>query len=216
MHSIHLPRPLVGVLALTMALFAFGGTTVAEARSSTAQRSVIASNDLGHATSSFTGTTLDGRAVTGRFVPYRFVVRNGRILAQGTLRGTIAGKAGVSRALHFSKPATDRIKRIDGLLWKDALAGRNARSATSARAAVRCDILNLVLGPLDLNILGLEVHLNRVLLDIVAVTGAGNLLGNLLCAVAGLLDGGLAGLLTQVQSLLNLILGALNLGPLPV
>ncbi len=52
-----------------------------------------------------------------------------------------------------------------------------------------CDVLNLVLGPLDLNLLGLEVHLNSVVLDIIAVTGAGNLLGNLLCAVAGLLDG---------------------------
>ena len=54
-----------------------------------------------------------------------------------------------------------------------------------------CDllVLNLVLGPLDLNLLGLVVHLNQVVLDIIAVTGAGNLLGNLLCAVAGLLDG---------------------------
>ena len=50
-------------------------------------------------------------------------------------------------------------------------------------------MLNLVLGPLDLNLLGLEVHLDKVVLDIIAVTGAGNLLGNLLCAVAGLLDG---------------------------
>ena len=39
----------------------------------------------------------------------------------------------------------------------------------------RCDILNLVLGPLDLDLLGLEVHLNRVILNIVAVSGAGNL-----------------------------------------
>ena len=51
------------------------------------------------------------------------------------------------------------------------------------------------------------------MLDIIAVAGAGNLLGNLLCAVAGLLDGGpLAGLLGQLQTLLNQILAALNLG----
>jgi hypothetical protein len=174
---------------------------------------VVASNDLGTATSSFVGSTRDGRAVTGKFIPTKFTHKDGRIRLTGTLRGTIAGKAGVSKALHFSKVITDRIKRIDGMSWQDALAGR---TATSARAAVRCDVLNLVLGPLDLNILGLEVHLQRVVLDIVAVTGAGNLLGNLLCAVAGLLDGGLSGLLTQVTSLLNLILGALNLGPLNV
>ena len=51
------------------------------------------------------------------------------------------------------------------------------------------------------------------MLDIVAATGAGNLLGNLLCSVTGLLDGGpLAGLLGQLNTLLNQILAALNLG----
>jgi hypothetical protein len=211
MHPIHVPRPFFVVLAL--ALCAFGFTTVSSAQAASAQRGVVASNDLGSATSRFTGTTLDGRAVTGRFVPYKFTVKDGRLRLTGTLRGTIEGKAGVSRELRFSKTVTDRVTRINGLTWKQALAGRDA---ISARAAATCDVLNLVLGPLDLNILGLEVHLKRVVLDIVAVTGAGNLLGNLLCAVAGLLDGGLAGLLAQVRSLLNLILGALDLGPLEV
>ena len=74
-------------------------------------------------------------------------------------------------------------------------------------AARACNILNLVLGPLDLNILGLKVHLNRVLLNIIAESGVGQLLGNLLCAVAGLLDAGpLGGLLNQLQGLLNRIL----------
>jgi|SRR5687767_2155731 len=71
-----------------------------------------------------------------------------------------------------------------------------------------CDILHLVLGPLDLDLLGLQVHLNQVVLDIVAQAGAGNLLGNLLCAVAGLLDQG--GPLAGITNLLNQILGALG------
>ncbi len=78
-----------------------------------------------------------------------------------------------------------------------------------ARQLARCDILNLVLGPLDLNLLGLEVHLNRVVLNIVAVSGTGNLLGNLLCAVAGLLDNG--GVLRQISQILNSILAILRL-----
>ena len=81
-------------------------------------------------------------------------------------------------------------------------------AAASGVSAASCDILNLVLGPLDLNLLGLEVHLNQVVLDIVAASGAGNLLGNLLCAVAGLLDGG--ALLGQIAGLLNQILAILN------
>jgi hypothetical protein len=52
-----------------------------------------------------------------------------------------------------------------------------------------CPILHLELGPLDLNLLGLRVQLNQVVLDVTAIPGPGNLLGNLLCAIAGLLDG---------------------------
>jgi hypothetical protein len=53
-----------------------------------------------------------------------------------------------------------------------------------------------------------------VVLDITAEQGPGNLLGNLLCAVAGLLDpptggGGLGGLLNGIVALLNQILGQL-------
>ena len=57
-----------------------------------------------------------------------------------------------------------------------------------------------------------QVHLDRVVLNIVAQSGAGNLLGNLLCAVAGLLDGGLGGLLGRITNLLNRILAQLGLG----
>jgi hypothetical protein len=60
------------------------------------------------------------------------------------------------------------------------------------------------------NLLGLTVHLNQVVLNITAVPGAGSLLGNLLCDVAGLLNGGnLNGLLTQIVGLLNQILASL-------
>lgn len=71
-----------------------------------------------------------------------------------------------------------------------------------------CDILHLDLGPLHLDVLGLNVDLSEVILDITAVGGAGNLLGNLLCAVAGLLDP--AGPLTQIVGLLNQILDLLG------
>lgn len=70
-------------------------------------------------------------------------------------------------------------------------------------------------GPLDLNLLGLKVHLSNVVLNIGAQPGPGNLLGNLmgnlLCAVAHLLDGNgtLAQLLTQLQNILNQLLRSL-------
>jgi hypothetical protein len=75
-----------------------------------------------------------------------------------------------------------------------------------------CPILTLDLGPLDLNLLGLRVALDEVNLLIEAIPGAGELLGNLLCAVAGLLDPGgtLTGLLGQIATLLNQIIGVLG------
>ncbi len=50
--------------------------------------------------------------------------------------------------------------------------------------------------------------LDTVHLQITAEPGSGNLLGNLLCAVAGLFDGGLLG---QVGQILNRIVGLLNI-----
>ena len=72
-----------------------------------------------------------------------------------------------------------------------------------------CAILDLELGPLDLDLLGLVVHLDRINLEIDAVSGPGNLLGNLLCAVVGLLDDPL-GNLNDIIGLLNRIIDLLG------
>ena len=74
-------------------------------------------------------------------------------------------------------------------------------------AGQTCPILQLDLGPLNLDLLGLQVDLSAISLDITAVPGGGNLLGNLLCTVAGLLD---PGSLTQLVALLNQILALLG------
>jgi len=92
------------------------------------------------------------------------------------------------------------------------VAGQVTQAVTVPVAVTAsCEILTLTLGPLDLNLLGLVVHLNQVVLTINAVPGGGNLLGNLLCAVANLLNnpGALTNLLSNLVSLLNQILAAL-------
>ena len=53
---------------------------------------------------------------------------------------------------------------------------------TSTQQGGSCQILDLVLGPLHLDLLGLVVDLNQVHLTITAERGPGNLLGNLLCS----------------------------------
>jgi len=81
-----------------------------------------------------------------------------------------------------------------------------ARS-TNVQAQATCDILNLVLGPIDLNLLGLRLQVNQIQIDLTAIQGGG-ILGDLLCAIADLLNG--ARILRDIVGLLNQILGALR------
>jgi len=55
-------------------------------------------------------------------------------------------------------------------------------------AQEECPILNLDVGAIFLDLLGLQLETSEINIDLTAVAGSGNLLGNLLCAVAGLLD----------------------------
>jgi hypothetical protein len=128
-------------------------------------------------------SSADG-SFAGVFNLTRFAVRNNQLVAVGTLTGTVTNSAGQT-------------------------VGAVARTLTLPvfNITATCDILHLELGPIDLNLLGLVVHVDKIVIDIDAQSGPGNLLGNLLCAIAGLLDGG--GLLTQVVNLLNQILGQL-------
>jgi hypothetical protein len=82
--------------------------------------------------------------------------------------------------------------------------GRDGEVHFASQQAV-CNVLDLTLGPLDLNLLGLEVHLNQVHL-VINANPAGGLLGQLLCSLAG----GLNGPLGTIIGLLNQILAALG------
>jgi hypothetical protein len=76
-------------------------------------------------------------------------------------------------------------------------------------AGNNCSILSLDLGPINLNLLGLVVRTNQIQLRIDAVQGPGNLLGNLLCGITGLLNpsGVLANTpLGQLAQILNALL----------
>lgn len=130
------------------------------------------------------GTVAGVSSFVGSFDVTRFAVQNGQLVAVGNLTGTLT---------NLVTGATQTVSQT--------LTAAIGVSAT-------CDILHLTLGPLDLNLLGLMVHLDRVVLDITAQSGPGNLLGNLLCSVAGLLDSG--GSLTGLANLLNQIVRLLG------
>ena len=112
----------------------------------------------------------------------QFAVQNGEIVALGTLSGTLT-------------TATGAVSIVSDVVLP------------LLQASGSCPILHLELGPLDLNLLGVAVHLDKVVLDVTAQSGPGNLLGNLLCSVSHLLDSNAA--LTALTNALNRIIGAL-------
>ena len=157
------------------------------------------------------GTDQLGRAFQGQITSLSTSTQNGKLMASGIMRTTDPATGQTVDA-----PFTTQITDITG-------STRGASQSTSALAPAvaipsGCNVLNLQLAPIQLNLLGLVVTIpNPVVVDITAVPGAGNLLGNLLCSVTHLLDqgGGLSnllnGLLGAVSNLLNNLLGRLGL-----
>lgn len=123
------------------------------------------------------------------FTLTRFVNRNGRVYAQGVVRA-------VNTATHQTATRTVSLALLP--------TQRNAVANAPAQATQTCTILDLTLGPLHLNLLGLVVDLNQVHLVITAQQGPGNLLGNLLCALANLLNPSGTGLVLDLNRLLGL------------
>lgn len=173
----------IGVLALAPALMA---TPAASARKNPLQNVPV------------TGTVVGGGTFRGvlDIVSFQPNAAGTGLEATGLLDGTITTPAGTQTVVN------ELVTGIPVTL----------PSSDSPLAPNRtCAILDLSLGPLDLDLLGLVIHLDEVNLTIDAVSGPGNLLGNLLCAIVGLLDGNpLGDILGQISDLLNRIIDLLG------
>jgi hypothetical protein len=159
-----------------------------------AQNANQASKQASGITVPVSGASADGAGTfTGALHIREFVARGNQVFALGIVTGTLTQASGVttSVARTVAAPVT--------------VGEGPAPAAEGVVAQQVCDILHLELGPLNLDLLGLVVNLNRVILDIDAVSGPGNLLGNLLCAVVGLLDspGPLAQLLNRILAIIS-------------
>ncbi len=185
--------------SLVLAVLALGVAAVASAALATPTKS--AANAAHSVVIPANGTTTTNLPVTGTFTITKFTAVKGVMSAVGTFTGSVNGAAQVTSA------ATAPVTAINGNQTK-------AGTRMPAAAAASCSILSLTLGPLHLNLLGLVVDLNQVNLNITAQSGPGNLLGNLLCSVAGLLDDNptgalLQGLLLAISNVLNGLLAGL-------
>jgi hypothetical protein len=183
------------VVALTGLTASAAGAAVSATTSAPGKTATSApAASVGSLTSAVKGTFTNSAGkgtFSGTFTPQKFSVTNGVLRATGVLKGTLTNANGTSLGT-VNQTVTDSVN-----------------TSAAANAVAGCQVLNLVLGPLNLNLLGLVVTLNQVTLNITAVPGAGNLLGNLLCAVVNLLNG--TGGLTSLSALLNQILAALGL-----
>ena len=188
-------RPLaVAAMSLTMltgmsAVTASAATT--SAAPATRTTASVTASPRGRMTAPVTGTFTNKAGqghFTGSFKPKKFTVNHGVLEATGVLTGRLISANG------------SKLGTVQRTVTFPVNTGK-------ANALPACSILNLKLGPLHLNLLGLVVHLNRVHLTIRALPGAGNLLGNLLCRITHLLGSG-AGL-GQISTLLNRVLSML-------
>ncbi len=149
----------------------------------------------GTTTSSFTDIPVTGSipsiegTFTGTVDIESLALQDGKLVANEALTGKLLDSGGDAVETVADQPITQTVTTED---------------------SGGCQILDLTLGALDLNVLGLVVHLDPINLEITGETGSGNLLGSLLCMVADLLNGSSStGLLQPLIDLLNQILGGL-------
>jgi hypothetical protein len=153
-------------------------------------------------TMSISGVAKNNKQFTGTYGIQRVIAgKDGKAYAYGTLKGKLKGR-------HVTRY---------GVMMPISVTG--AEGAQTAQAT--CPVLHLVIGPVDLNLLGLRVRLGGgsdfsqpIVLDLTAYQGQG-LLGDLLCGVSNLLNqngllGQLTGQLQQLTATLNSLLALLG------
>jgi phage-related protein len=179
---------IVAILLVALGLATTGaGAAAAAPKTRAAVPAAVAAIPSTPVTGTFTDAAGGAGSFAGTFTPTSFSEQDGSLVANGTLTGTLTDSAGGA------------VGTVDQSI-----------STPAAVAQATCRVLDLTLGPLHLDLLGLVVDLNQVHLTINAVSAPGNLLGNLLCAIAGLLDPiPSAGTVAVILNLLLALLGRL-------
>jgi hypothetical protein len=170
---------------LSCGLMLVGGTGIASAQDSPARLTQVVP---------VTGS----KNFKGTYTIERFVKKGNKVYSVGTIKGKVRGKRVTKENVRM--PAT--------------VGNGSAGAARASQLPLpplppgnACSILALNLGPINLNLLGLVVRTNEIQLRIDAVQGAGNLLGNLLCGITGILNPNLANTpLGQLAQILNALL----------
>ena len=155
-------RMVLAAAVAALAVMLIGGAGPAAAQTSTTPLTK---------TVKMTGTAKNGKKFKGTYTIKRFTHKGSKLFAVGTLKGKLKGRR-----------ITKNNVRVPASLARPASAAQIPPTPNA------CQILNLTLQPIDLNLLGLRLRTSRIDLRLEGVPGAGNLLGNLLCGITGILD----------------------------
>jgi len=146
-----------------------------------------------------TGKAKNGKQFTGTYTIKRFTHRGDQIYAVGTMQGKLKNRK-VKRS-NVRIPVS--LKRHSAATTSQLPPVTDDPDPTAGA----CQVLDLVLNPIDLNLLGLRVATSRIEVLVEAIPGANALLGNLLCGITGILDP--QGTTAQPVGILTRVLNAL-------
>jgi hypothetical protein len=175
--SLHRWLSAAAAAVFACALLLLGSTGIASAQEGPARLTQVVP---------ISGKSTNGkRQFTGTYRIERFINKGGKLYSVGTVKGKLGNR----------RVTKDNVRQLATV--------RNASGAAQASTSQiqppplplpplppgnACSILALDLGPINLNLLGLVVRTNQIQLRIDAVQGPGNLLGNLLCGITGILN----------------------------
>jgi len=167
-----------------------------------------------------TGTIVGGGEFAGTITVNRFERRGNDIVAVGLVTGVLSRNGQTLGSAVAGEVTWPVAVKAGGQL----LAGGAARTpgtvlpaawSPDARSDFRmlrvqaeaCQVVDVALGPVNVDVLGFQIALSPITLNLSGVTGTP--LGDLVCAVSDLL-GNVAGLVNLLNSILGLLTGLLG------
>jgi hypothetical protein len=170
------------------------------------------------------GTAAQGVRLNGTLAVNRFETRGNQIVAIGFISGTLTQgnhTLGTALAGELVVPVTVRAGGVTAVRGRAALQQSLSRVAFSSggRAlglrvaqAEGCPVVDVVLGPFSVNVLGIDVFIAPVEIHLTGQQGTP--LGDLVCEVSELIGNvaGLVGVLNNILGLLIALLGGLTGG----
>jgi hypothetical protein len=164
------------------------------------------------------GTFADGGQFSGNITINRFEQRGNQVVAIALVTGVL-NRGGSTLSVLAGQAVVPVTVRVGGQVFASGPSRGGARPmmvayspearppAATLIAQEGCQVINIALGPFDVDVLGVLVHLDPVAFNLTGV--AGTPLGDLVCAVSDLI-GNVAAIVNLLNNILALLTGLLG------